>query len=255
MRWYWLLLPLLSGCVATKPTVRPIQTAPSGAAVMVPAAVAVIESDIAPTRLRCEREPSREDRLLEGMVRERLRAGSPHAALAELERLDGRQAWVALLRADILRALDDDKAAEWYGALRGSCLDGEAEHGLGLMAARRQDFIQSAAHLARAVRALPTRADLRNDQGFVLMHLANDKAASFALHTAAELAPDETSPQWNLALLSLLQADVGTWLAWEQRLQPSPDARQDLWQACQSMMRHRRPAQPGCPLDPRKSAT
>jgi len=254
MRLLWLLFPVMAGCVAAKPVVRPIQTASTGSATVSAAPMSAAEPEGVPARLRCDSEPSREDRLLEGMVRERLRAGSPHAALAELERLDSRQAWVALLRADILRALDDARAGDWYRALRGSCLDGEAEHGLGLIAARRQDYGQAAVHLARAVRVLPTRHDLRNDQGFVLMHLGQDAAAGFALRTAAELAPDDASPQWNLALLSLLKADAAAWKAWQQRLQPAAEARQDLWQACQSMMRHRRPAQPGCPLDPRKDA-
>lgn len=194
-------------------------------------------------------EPDREARLVQGMIRERLSGGRPHAALAELDRLDPAQPWVILLRGDVQRALNQPAAEATYQQLLNTCLWGDAEYGLGLLAAQNRHFAKAAVHLANAVRELPTRADIRNDQGFVLLNLGQDDAAAFALRTAAELSPEREEALWNLSLLSLVRGDAAGWADWSARLKPSPARRADLQRACLAVRQNRQSDTPAaCPL-------
>lgn len=263
---------VLSACVSQpQPLVRPIVTdAPAitevsavparqpGAAVVAPAPrlaavpavapaavpVAAPAVPVAPARPRistgshevpridCRTQLSKEDDLVRGAIEERVQEGSYHAALAQIQSLPARVASVAVLRADILRRLGAQEAEDWYKALQGTCVGAQAEHGLGLLAAERQDYMTARRHLMRAVEQQPALAGVRNDLGFVYLFLGQDRQAEFELRTAHELSPGDRQPALNLALLSLLRGDVPTWWQWRERLVPTQAERSALARSC-----------------------
>lgn len=248
-----LFLLLLPAC-ASRPPVRPIMVG----ATLTPATrtqeSAASRYAQPPRQFDCAAALDKSQELLKGVANQRMTEGSYHAALAQLDALPLENADVALMRADALRLLQAPEAAVWYQALLGGCLDGQAEHGLGLLAASRGNYAEAERHLARAEHVLPGEADIRNDHGFVLLNLGQDAAAGFALRTAAELAPDARQPTWNLALQALVRGDRTAWLAWRQRLDMNPEQLQALDQDCRQLMRIRqgraKSAATVCPLDP-----
>lgn len=247
-----LLVSLLPACVS-RPASRPIvaATALAGPSATTSAAARYGQP---PRRLDCGTALDKSQELLKGVAAQRMAEGSHHAALAQLDGLPASSAEVALMRADALRKLQAPEAVLWYQALLGSCLAGQAEHGLGLMAAAAGRYAEAAQHLARAERALPGEADIRNDHGFVLLNLGQDAAASFALRTAAELAPDARQPVWNLALQALVRGDRASWLDWRQRLAMDNAQLRALDEDCRALLRIRqgraRATETACPVDP-----
>lgn len=249
-----LLLPLLTACVARPPVRAIVTSGVSGTAASAPDSPAARYAQ-PPRRLDCGRALDKDQELLKGVAGQRLSEGSYHAALAQLDGLPADSAEVALMRADALRLLQAPEAVIWYRALQGGCMDGHAEHGLGLLAAARGEYQQAERHLARAEQLLPGEADIRNDHGFVLLGLGRDAEAGFALRTAAELAPDARQPTWNLALQALVRGDRTAWLSWRQRLDMSGDQLRALDDDCRELLRIRqgrpRTAVLACPVDPR----
>ena len=257
------LLVLVSGCATSKGTVRQI---PSAAVVGVPiesrATSSVDEAPeiIAPVKLQepairvnCRATLSKDDELVKALVEQRVRDGNYYAALAQIQSLPSEVATVAALRADILRQLQSPQAEAWYVALQGSCLAGRAEHGLGLLAAQRNDYTQALKRLISASRLLPADSRVRNDLGFLYLHLNMDAPAEFELRTAYELAPEDKVPGFNLALLALLRQDEGAWAYWSDRVSLTTSDREELLHSCQYLMRKRSRSQSSvsCPMSPR----
>lgn len=210
-------------------------------------------------KVDCSDKLSKEQELSRVLVENRVRAGSIHAAYAEVMTLPPEVAQVALLRADILRRLERAEARAWYVALQKSCLSGQADHGLGLLAAGEGDHATAVMHLQTAARMLPTDARVHNDLGYVYLLLGKDEQAEFELRIASELAPDVRLPAFNLMLLSLLRADSVAWRRWQDRLQPDAREKRELASECTRLHRQRQalgPADqiaqgdPACPLQP-----
>lgn len=272
MRSCWLLCAVvLAGC-ASAPKVRPIMTVETRDAASGPVASTVVSPYQAPARvvaasapamagvdevvprMDCRATLSREDDLTRAIVEQRVREGSHFAALALVQALPAENARVAILRADILRRLGMPQAVAWYQALREGCMAGLAEHGLGLMAAQRGDSLQALRHLVRAAVLVPSDARVRNDLGYVRLQLGQDPQAEFELRTAAELAPDDRMPLFNLALMSLLRGDVLGWVGWSTRLQPDDKDLAELAKACVQLMRSRLGRDAACPVNPSRFA-
>ena len=193
----------------------------------------------APARINCRASLSKDDELSRAVVEERLRAGSHYAALAQIQALPADQADVAILRADILRRLQRPEALSWYRALVGSCKAAQAEQGLGLLAAQAGDYLNAITRLQAAAKAAPADARIRNDLGYLYLHVGQDSGAEFELRTASELAGNDRTPQVNLLLLALLRGDNAAWQAGRQSLAPDARERTDLSRQCQHLMRLR----------------
>lgn len=194
---------------------------------------------MAPARIDCRASLSKDDELSRAVIEERLRAGSNYAALAQIQALPADQADVAILRADILRRLQRPEAASWYRALVGSCKAAQAEQGLGLLAAQAGDYLSAITRLQAAAKAAPADARIRNDLGYLYLHVGQDSGAEFELRTASELAGNDRTPQVNLLLLALLRGDNASWQAGRQSLAPDARERTDLSRQCQHLMRLR----------------
>lgn len=137
---------------------------------------------------------------------EMMAEGRLHAALANLESLPSQYPEVRLRKARILRLLNDDRAEPLFSSLLNSCLNAEAHHGLGQIAAARGQYSRARDYLDLAARLAPADAAIRNDRGLVLMHLDHLPQARFELLTAVELNPASAQALDNLLTL-LIYAD------------------------------------------------
>jgi len=238
----------VAGCVAPRAIVRPI----ASKVTVESRAVGTQEPQI---RINCRAALSKDDELVKALVEERVREGNYYAALAQIQTLPADVAVVAALRADILRSIESPQAESWYRALQGTCLSGRAEHGLGLIAAQRGDYTLALQKLSTAAALIPADSRIRNDLGFIYLHLSMDRQAEFELRTAYELAPDDKIPGFNLALLALMRNDSDAWLYWSGRIGFDDAAREELLRSCQYLMRKRGGggSSIACPLSPRTS--
>jgi len=211
-----------------------------------------------PARINCRASLNKDEELSRAVVEERVRAGSHYAALAQIQALPAGQADVAILHADILRRLQRPEAAAWYAALVGSCKGAQAEQGLGLLAAQSGDYLAAIAHLQTAARLASADSRIRNDLGYLYLHVGQDNAAEFELRTAGELAANDRTPQINLLLLALLRGDSASWQAGRQSLAPDLRERGELDRQCQRLLRLRSAYRAGavpadrvkCPINP-----
>lgn len=131
--------------------------------------------------------------------------GRLHAALAHLESLPADSPEVRLRKARILRLLGDSRAESLYSGLLGGCMNAQAHHGLGQIAAAKGNYSEARGYLDVAARMTPTDAAVRNDLGLVLLHLRLLSQARFELLTALELDQAGTEPLDNLLTLMLYQ--------------------------------------------------
>lgn len=236
--------PIARPAVAKSPVAQPVSAAAAG--------IVGVDSDV--PRLTCD-ALSRDDQLTMGLIQQRVKSGEFYAALAQIQSLPSNNAHVAIQRADVLRRLGRPEAAAWYNALRKGCEAGLAEHGLGLLAAEQGHMSEALTHLMIAARLVPSNAEIRNDLGYVRMALNQDDQAEFELRTAAELAPDDKRPLFNLVLLTLVHRDMTGWLRWLALQHPEAQSLADLADACDQMMQTRTGAKSAvCPIDPRRVA-
>ena len=132
--------------------------------------------------------------------------GKPYAAIAQLDALGSNVTAARIVRADALRRIDRDaEARAVYQGLLGSCMDGRAQHGLGLIAARAGQQDAAIGHLQKARAALPTDPRIRNDLGYALLLAGQWDAAEFEFLTALELRPQDPLVSRNIVLLRFRQ--------------------------------------------------
>lgn len=162
---------------------------------------------------------SSEDATKLGLIRQMLGEGRPHAAIAHLDaaRISNPQA--DLLRADGLRQTGREIQAEAiYKRLQGSCVNGYAYQGLGLIASKAGDTQEAIRHLRTASEALPTEYTIRNDYGYALMMAGESQLAVHEFLTAIELADGYRQPAHNLILLLYRNGDIGKAQAFASQL-------------------------------------
>jgi Flp pilus assembly protein TadD len=134
--------------------------------------------------------------------------GKPYAALAEMDALGVNTPRLALLRADAWRKVGRlAEARTLYTGLLGSCLEGRALHGLGLLAAQGGELRDALERLLQARQRLPTDAVVRSDLGYALMLDKQWEAARFEMLTALDLSPNDPKPARNLVLLAWLEGE------------------------------------------------
>lgn len=144
------------------------------------------------------------------LIRGMLAQGQYYAALAHVEdqkRISGNSLELRYLEAEAKRNLGKNAdALRLYTGLLNSEFDGEAHHGLGLMAFKT-DPVGAVQHLRTAVQRRPTDAQFRNDLGFALMESGNYKEALMQLATAVELDSSNTKARNNLIVLLIVSGD------------------------------------------------
>lgn len=151
------------------------------------------------------------ERLKLGLIEDELAAGRPRAAMAHLDALPEPVAGRPLalyLRAESLRQVKQyDRAAGMYRRLSEGCLPGAGRHGLGLVAAARQDLEGAIDHLQRARELLAADPRVRNDYGYALLLNGQAGAARIEFETALELSAGEARAARNLLLAMLVAGD------------------------------------------------
>lgn len=144
------------------------------------------------------------------LIRGMLAQGQYYAALAHIEdqkRAIGDTRELRALEADARRKLGQTaEAVRLYNGLLDTEFDGEAHHGLGLMAFKT-DRSSAVQHLRKAVQRRPTDAQFRNDLGYALMEMGSYKEALPQLATAVELDPSISTARNNLVVLLILSGD------------------------------------------------
>ncbi|KAF1016793.1 MAG: hypothetical protein GAK31_00051 [Stenotrophomonas maltophilia] len=116
-----------------------------------------------------------------------------------------------LLQADALRQTGQaDAALALYQGLSSGPQAGAAAHGLGLIAASRNDDAASEQALARAAQLEPLNTDYLGDLGFARLRDGRFEQAREPLAKALELAPGNPRAAANLALWATLHGDAPT---------------------------------------------
>lgn len=113
---------------------------------------------------------------------------------------------VAILHANALRNTGQETQAKaiYTQELKRSH-KAEALHGLGLLAAKAQQYDQAISYLQQAAQLKPTDAVLLSDLGFAHLSLGQTQAARIPLGQAIELNDDNPRIMANVALLLLLE--------------------------------------------------
>jgi Flp pilus assembly protein TadD len=184
-------------------------------------------SDLAKAR-PCDGDAGATNNTRLATVEQMIADGKYYAALAELDAIGATTQKATWLRAEALRRIDHtDEAVSLYNGLIGSCLEGRAQHGLGLSAARQGQGARAIDALGAARRLLPTDPRVRNDLGYALLLDRRWDAAQFEFLTALDLAPQDPLASRNLVLLAFVQgkAEVARTLADKFNLAPEMTSR------------------------------
>ncbi|WP_210639839.1 MULTISPECIES: tetratricopeptide repeat protein [unclassified Pseudomonas] len=131
--------------------------------------------------------------------------GRLYASLANLERLPEDLVQVRLRKARVLRLMGRNEAEPLYQSLLGTCLAADGEHGLGQLAAARNDNTTAIEHLERAMKMTPTEGKIRNDLGVVYLNQRRISEARFEFMTAMELQQSDTLAALNMVTLLIYQ--------------------------------------------------
>ncbi|WP_164093278.1 Flp pilus assembly protein TadD [Stenotrophomonas maltophilia] len=140
--------------------------------------------------------------------------GAWYASLAHVEAFRqryGDRPALRLLQADALRETGQaDAAVTLYRELSSGPQAAAAAHGLGLIAARRDDDAGSEQALARATQLQPLNTDYLGDLGYARLRAGQFDQAREPLAKALELSPGNAKATANLALWAVLRGDQAT---------------------------------------------
>jgi len=151
-------------------------------------------------------KPGSEQELALNLADNMAEEGRLYASLANLEGLPDSVVQVRLRKARVLRLMGRSGDAQpLYESLLGTCLAAEGEHGLGQLAAARNDNATAAIHLERAVKMAPTDDKMRNDLGVVYLNQRRIPEARFEFMTAMELKQENTLAALNMVTLLIYQ--------------------------------------------------
>ncbi len=128
--------------------------------------------------------------------------GKFYAALAhldEFERLHGATDALRKLRGDAWLAVGAlDNAEVEYTAITEARFVGYGEHGLGRVAATREDWLAASRHFERAVNQQPTNTRFLQDFASALFELGKVNDAEFQLRKALELSASDSATSQTL---------------------------------------------------------
>lgn len=140
--------------------------------------------------------------------------GAWYASLAHVDAFRqryGDRPALRLLQADALRETGQaDAAIALYRGLSSGAEAAAAAHGLGLIAARRDDDAGSEQALARATQLQPLNTDYLGDLGYARLRAGRFEQAREPLAKALELSPGNAKATANLALWAVLRGDTAT---------------------------------------------
>ncbi|WP_024776932.1 tetratricopeptide repeat protein [Pseudomonas corrugata] len=131
--------------------------------------------------------------------------GRLYASLANLEGLPEDLVQVRLRKARVLRLMGRNEAEPLYKSLLGTCLAADGEHGLGQLAAAKNDNASATEHLERAAKMAPTEGKIRNDLGVVYLNQHRIPEARFEFMTAMELRQADSLAALNMVTLLIYQ--------------------------------------------------
>ena len=140
--------------------------------------------------------------------------GAWYASLAHVDAFRQRYGdppALRLLQADALRETGQaDAAIALYRELSSGPQAAAAAHGLGLIAARRDDDAGSEQALERATQLQPLNTDYLGDLGYARLRAGRFEQAREPLAKALELSPGNAKATANLALWAVLRGDSAT---------------------------------------------
>lgn len=169
-----------------------------------------VDRDIDRGELSAAPDPARDRQVHRDLIRRMLDQGQYYAALAHIEsqaRQSGPTEELRLLEAEARRKLGQTaQAQQIYQGLLKTQFDGEACHGIGLIAIST-DPNTALAYLRRAVQLRPTDVQMRNDLGYALMLNRRYPEALPEIATAVELDPSSDKSRNNLIILMMLMRD------------------------------------------------
>ncbi|APC15217.1 hypothetical protein BLL42_05580 [Pseudomonas frederiksbergensis] len=150
-------------------------------------------------------KPGSDQELSLSLADDMINDGKLHASLANLQSLPDNLEAVRLRKAKVYRLLGRNEAEPLYKSLLGTCLAAEGEHGLGQLAAARNNNEQALTYLERAARMSPTDEKIRNDLGVVYLKQLRLEEARFEFITAMELKQSDQLATLNLVTLLIYQ--------------------------------------------------
>ncbi len=143
------------------------------------------------------------------LIRKLMEEERYHAAMAQIDALPKETSYTRYVRARILHKLAMPEAETQYRELFGSCMDGYARHGLGLLMAETGNMEQAVEYLGAARQQFPLDAVIRNDYGYALLLSGDPDAAYFEFITALEMESSALQPRYNaLVVLLLLEREI-----------------------------------------------
>lgn len=163
------------------------------------------------------------------LIEQLMESGRLHAALAHLDDLRSNSLYATYLRAEILRQSDrNQEATDYYQSLLQTCMVGEAHHGLGLIAGRKNLLNKAVDHLTLAAEKLPVNARIRNDLGYALLLQGQFEKAQREFLTALELDQDARLAETNLMILLLATGEQAKAEAFAKRINMDAQTVADL---------------------------
>ena len=163
------------------------------------------------------------------MARQAFREGQYYSSLASLEKMDFDGITKRALQASAYRKAGDlDEAKKVYHTLLNTCVKGNAEHGLGLISAYQGDMKEAQTWLAKAAKAEPANPNIRNDYGFLLLSIGDEKKARGEFITALELDPNNQTAAKNLWLVLFRNHETQALDGLNQRFNWNEDETQKL---------------------------
>lgn len=180
---------------------------------------------------------------------------SRNAYLELIERMQQQGAWYAslahvdafrqrygdspalrLLQADALRQTGQiDAAITLYRGLDSGAQAAAAAHGLGLIAAGRDQDEASEQALTRATQLQPLNTDYLGDLGYARLRAGRYEQAREPLAKALELSPGNAKATANLALWAVLRGDAATAERLAQQANLGADTRRSIEQQAQQI--------------------
>lgn len=165
--------------------------------------------------------------------------GAWYASLAHVEAFRqryGDRPALRLLQADALRETGQtDAAVALYRELSSGQQAAAAAHGLGLIAARRDDDAGSEQALARATQLQPLNTDYLGDLGYARLRAGQFDQAREPLAKALELSPGNAKATANLALWAVLRGDQATAERLSEQANLNDETRRSIQQQAQQI--------------------
>jgi len=165
--------------------------------------------------------------------------GAWYASLAHVEAFRqryGDRPALRLLQADALRETGQtDAAVALYRELSSGPQAAAAAHGLGLIAARRDDDAGSEQALARATQLQPLNTDYLGDLGYARLRAGQFDQAREPLAKALELSPGNAKATANLALWAVLRGDQATAERLSEQANLNDETRRSIQQQAQQI--------------------